>query len=39
MTPSYLVLDYGIALLAILLAFLLLTIIGIELAEFCGRRR
>jgi hypothetical protein len=39
MTPTYLVLDWGIAFLACLLAFLLLTIVGIELAEFCGRRR
>jgi hypothetical protein len=39
MTPTYLVLDYAIAILAPLLGLLLLTIVGIELAEFCGRRR
>jgi hypothetical protein len=40
MTPTYLVLDYGIAFLAVLLAFLLLTIVGLELADLCsGRRR
>jgi hypothetical protein len=39
MTPTYLVIDWTIATLAPLLCLLLLTIIGIELAEFCGRRR
>jgi hypothetical protein len=39
MTPTYLVIAWTIAILAPILGLLLLTIIGIELAEFCGRRR
>jgi hypothetical protein len=39
MTPTYFVIDWTIAILAPILGLLLLTIIGIELADFCGRRR
>jgi hypothetical protein len=39
MTPAYLVIDYAIAILAPLLGLLLLTIVGIEIASFCGRWR
>jgi hypothetical protein len=39
MTPTYLVIDWAIAILAPILGLLLLTIIGIELAAFCGDRR
>jgi len=39
MTPTYLIIDYAIAILAPILGLLLLAIIGIELAQFCEGRR